>query len=50
MAETLSEIARRISAAPWNRPGSDKTRVFDAMAEALKFQREVRQAKRGDGR
>lgn len=50
MAETLSEIARRISSASWNRPGSDKTWVLDAMAQALKFQREVRQAKRVDGR
>ncbi|MHA7836873.1 MAG: hypothetical protein ACX98W_05370 [bacterium] len=50
MAETLSEIARRISNAPWNRPGSDKTWVLDAMAQALKFQREIRQAKRVDGR
>jgi hypothetical protein len=42
MAETLSEIARKISNAPWNQPGSDKTWVLDAMAQALKFQREVR--------
>lgn len=50
MAETLSEIARRIASAPWNRPGSDKTWVLDAMTQALKFEREVRQAKRVDGR
>lgn len=50
MAETLSEIARKISNAPWNRPGSDKTWMLDAMAQALKFQHEVRRAKRIDGR
>lgn len=50
MAESLSDIARKISSEPWNRPGTDKTWVVNAMAQALKFQREVRQAKRVDGR
>ena len=50
MAEPLTEIARKISSAPWNRPGSDKTWVVNAMAQALKFQREIRQAKRVDRR
>lgn len=48
MAESLVEIARRIASASWNRPGTDKTWVLDAMAQALRFQREVRQAKRVD--
>lgn len=44
--ESLFEIARRIARAPWNRPGTDKTWVLNAMAQGLRFQREVRQAKR----
>ena len=50
MADPLTEIARKISNAPWNRPGTDKTWVLNAMAQNLKFQREVRQAKRVDER
>ncbi len=50
MPESLTEIARKISSAPWNRPGTDKTWVLNAMAQVLKFQREVRQAKRVDRR
>ena len=46
MTEPLTDIARKISNAPWNRPGTDKTWVVNAMAQSLKFQREVRQAKR----
>ena len=48
MAEPLADIARRISNAPWNRPGTDKTWLVNAMAQSLKFQSEVRQAKRVD--
>jgi len=50
MAKPLADIARQISGAPWNRPGTDKTWVVNAMAQALKFQREVRQAKRVERR
>jgi len=50
VAEPLTDIARKISSAPWNRPGTDKTWVLNAMAQALKFKREVAQAKRVDRR
>jgi len=46
MSETLSEIARRIESRPWNKPGTDKTWVLNAMTTLRKFQDEVRQAKR----
>ena len=49
MSERLDEIAQRIASAPWNRPGADKTWVLNAMAAQLKFQQEVRRAKRVDG-
>jgi hypothetical protein len=46
MSESWSEIARRIESKPWNRPGADKTWVLNAMSTHLKFQEEIRKAKR----
>ena len=46
MSESLDEIAKRIAAQPWNRPGTDKTWVLNAMATHLRFRDEVRKAKR----
>jgi len=46
MSKRLIEIAKRIESQPWNRPGTDKTWVLNAMATQLRFQEEVRQAKR----
>jgi hypothetical protein len=40
------ELAERIEARPWNRPGSDKTWVANAMSTFLKFREEIRQAPR----
>ena len=45
MKQRLIELARRIQARPWNRPGSDKSWVLRAMWERQRFQREVREAK-----
>ena len=46
MSRKLTELANRIQQQPWNRPGSDKTWVVEAMATYRKFQNEVRQARR----
>jgi len=46
MSESLADLAKRIEARPWNRPGTDKTWVLNAMSTQKKFQQEVRQAKR----
>jgi hypothetical protein len=46
MSERLTEIAKRIESQPWNRPGTDKTWVLNAMSTQRMFQKEVRQAKR----
>ena len=46
MTDRLIELARRIKRQPWNRPGTDKTWVLNAMWNHLLFQREIRQAKR----
>ncbi len=46
MSDRLIEIARRVEAQPWNRAGTDKTWVLQAMWEHLRFQQEVRSAKR----
>lgn len=40
------EIARKIEAQPWNRSGTDKTWVLNAMMKMLRFRDEVRRAKR----
>jgi len=50
MTERLTELARRIENRPWNRPGSDKTWVLNAMWSRLEFEREIRRAKRAPGR
>jgi len=46
MPDSLKEIAKRIEAQPWNRPGTDKTWVLNAMSTHLQFRNEVRKAKR----
>jgi hypothetical protein len=46
MSDRLTELARRIEAAPWNRPETDKTWVLNAMWEYRLFQEEVRDARR----
>jgi hypothetical protein len=46
MTEQLIELARRIEGQPWNRPGTDKTWVLQAMSTLLKFREETRRAKR----
>ena len=50
MAEPLVEIARKISDAPWNRPGTDKTWVLQALSQDQKFAEEVRSAVRVSAR
>jgi hypothetical protein len=45
MSKRLIEIARRIEEQPWNRPGTDKTWVLEAMSTALEFREEVQQAR-----
>jgi hypothetical protein len=45
MTQSLIELAERIEAQPWNRPGTDKTWVLQAMSAVLRFQGEVRQAR-----
>ena len=49
MSNELLELARRIEGQPWNRPGTDKTWVLNAMAAHQKFLREIEQAKRVGG-
>ena len=46
MTECLADIAKRIESQPWNRPGTDKTWVLNAMATHLQFRQEIRKAKR----
>ena len=46
MSESLEEIAKRIEARPWNRSGTDKTWVLNAMSTHLQFREEVRKATR----
>jgi hypothetical protein len=45
MLESLAEIAKRIEAQPWNRSGTDKTWVLNAMSTMIRFREEVRQAR-----
>jgi hypothetical protein len=44
--ERWTEIARRIESRPWNRPGTDKTWLLQAMWQHRLFQREVAKAPR----
>ena len=46
MSKRLIEIAKRIEIQPWNRPGTDKTWILNAMSTQQRFRKEVRQAKR----
>ncbi len=46
MSESLTDLAKRIESKPWNRPGTDKTWVLNAMSTHLQFRDEVRKAKR----
>ena len=46
VSESFDRIARRIEAEPWNRPGTDKTWVLNAMADQLRFRAEVGKSKR----
>jgi hypothetical protein len=46
MSESLADLAKRIAARPWNRSGTDKTWVLNAMTTHLQFMEEVRKAKR----
>jgi len=46
VSESFDTIAKRIEAKPWNRPGTDKTWVLNAMADQLRFRAEVRKSKR----
>jgi hypothetical protein len=48
MQERLIEIARRIQAQRWNRPGTDKTWVLHALWEHRLLQTEVLRARRVD--
>ena len=43
---SLSAIAKRIEAPPWNAPGTDKAWVLKAMYTQLKFQGGLRKARR----
>jgi hypothetical protein len=45
MTQSLIDLAQRIEAQPWNRPGTDKTWVLQAMSTMLRFREEVRQAR-----
>ena len=42
MPESLADIAKRIEAKAWNRSGTDKTWVLNAMSAHLQFRKEVR--------
>ena len=50
MAQRWNEIARRVQAEPWNRPGTDKTWVLNALWQHRLFAREVRNARRAAAR
>jgi hypothetical protein len=49
-AQRWTEIARRIQAEPWNRPGVDKTWVLNALSQHLLFSKEVQNARRVSAR
>lgn len=42
MNDRLIALARRIERAPWNRAGSDKTWVLDALWQRVRFEHEIR--------
>lgn len=44
----LVAIARQIEGQPWNREGSDKTWVLEALRQHQLFQAEVRAARRAE--
>ena len=46
MTDQLIALAEHIESQPWNRPGTDKTWVLQAMSTLLEFRAQVRQAKR----
>lgn len=46
MRDSLIQLARRIQERPWNRPGTDKTWVVQAMWQQRRFAQEVRRATR----
>jgi hypothetical protein len=46
MSETLIQLARRLERQPWNRPGTDKTWVLQALWQHRLFAREVASAER----
>ena len=46
MSETLIEFARRLQQQPWNRSGTDKTWVLQALRQHQLFSKEVRSAER----
>ena len=46
MANRWAETARRIQAEPWNRPGTDKTWVLNALSQHRLFSKEVQNARR----
>jgi len=50
MRDHLLQLARRIQERPWNRSGTDKTWVVQAMWQQRRFAREMRQATRGRDR
>lgn len=50
MPDRLTELAARIEARPWNRPGTDKTWVLSALSEHQKWLRAVKRAKRVSAR
>ena len=46
MSEAWVEFARRLQQEPWNRPGTDKTWVLQALWQHRLFSKEVRNAER----
>jgi hypothetical protein len=46
MSGKLIELARRLERQPWNRPGTDKTWVLQALWQHQLFSKEVRGAER----
>ena len=46
MDPKLMELAEQIEARPWNRAGSDKTWVVNALSAFQKFREQVQQGRR----
>lgn len=42
MTDRLIEPARKIGCRAWNRPGTDETRVLDALFRQLRIEGEIR--------